>query len=182
MITLAGPFLAFAVLLVMSGALKLADRKPTLGALRAARLPAAPATVVAIGLGEIAIGVGAVLTGGPWFAAALALTYALFAGFVIMALARHLPIASCGCFGKEDTPPSRMHVAVTVVAAVTGAAVAVRPLGPIGPLLSEQVGNGIPLLLAVAVSVYLLYVILTILARTTSMVLRGSDRTVGGHG
>ena len=182
MITLAGPFLAFAVLLVMSGALKLADREPTRGALRAAGLPAGPAVVVAIGLGEITIGAGALLTGAPPFATALSLAYAAFAGFVVIALARDLPIASCGCFGKEDTPPSRMHVLVTAVAAITGAAVAIHPLGSIGPLLGEQPWNGIPLLLAVAVSVYLLYVILTGLARTTSMVLRGPDQTVGGHG
>lgn len=180
MITLAGPFLAFAVLLVMSGAFKLVDREPTRGALRAGGLPSGPLVVVALGLTEITIGVGAAVSGAASYAAALAIAYAGFAGFVVLALARDLPLASCGCFGKEDTPPSRAHVVVTLIATVVGAAVALEPIGPTRAMFADQPWSGIPLLLTVAVTVYLLYVVLTVLARTASMVVGGPTGTVGG--
>src|SRR4051794_33916874 len=137
----AGPFLVAALLLTAAGALKAWDPTNTVGALRKAGLPAAPGLVRAGGVVEVVIGVTAVVTGAPAAAALVALSYALFTAFVVYALVRHLPIGSCGCFGKVDTPPSAVHIVLNLGAIVVATAVAVRGGGgggdrapPPGPL------------------------------------------------
>ena len=172
-IAVAGPFYAFALLLTTAGVLKLRDPRPTSGALRAAGLPEQPGFVRIMGLVEVGIGAGGIAEGGRIAAGALGLAYLAFAAFVVVAIARGLPLTSCGCFGKEDTPPSATHIVITALAAGTGAAVAVEPIGPLGEALATQPWGGVPLLLGALVSAYLAYVILTALAGTMSIVSNG---------
>ena len=168
---LAGPFLASAALLVVAGAGKL--RKP-LPLARALRLAGLPVTVAAVRVGaavELVIGVAAILAGSAVAAAAVATSYAVFTGFVLIGLRRGSALSSCGCFGTADTPPTRTHVAVTGAAALVAGAVAVRPLGPLPEVLSGAPGLGVPLLAstaAVAVTAYLALAVLPLLtaART----------------
>jgi len=42
---------------------------------------------------------------------------------------RHVPLKSCGCFGKEDTPPTTGHLVLNVAAAVVAGIVALGPGG-----------------------------------------------------
>ena len=117
-------------LLVASGISKLKDPAPTVGALRAAKLPSSQLGVRALGVLEIITSLGALAVGGV-FLWATALLYAGFAGFVIAALRGHYPLQSCGCFGRDDTPPTIMHAGFNVVSAIALAAVALRGETPI---------------------------------------------------
>lgn len=158
-----GPFLVAVLLLTVAGALKAFDPATTAGALRRAGLPV-PAVAVRIGGAfEVVVGVAAIVTGAPLPAALVAFSYLLFTGFVVVALARHLPIGSCGCFGKVDTPPSVIHVVLNVGAIVSAIAVALGPGGGIADVLADQELLGLPFLLLVAIATYTAFLALTIL-------------------
>ncbi len=96
-------------LLAASGVAKLIDPDPTTGAMRGARLPSSRSTVRVLGVLEISAAVVGVAWGGAWLSLAVAL-YAGFTLFTFVAVRRSLPIQSCGCFGRDDTPPSWIHV------------------------------------------------------------------------
>jgi hypothetical protein len=92
----------------------------------------APASASVVRLGAavaVIISLGAVAGLGRPFALAVSLAYLLLAAFVLAALMRHVPLQSCGCFGKEDTPPTTGHLVVNVVGAVIAGAVALGPGG-----------------------------------------------------
>jgi hypothetical protein len=163
---LAGPYLAAAALLALAGAAKLRDPLPLVRALRSAGLPAPVAAVRAAAGAELLLGVVAATTGSRPTAVGVALSYAAFTAFVLVALRRGGVLASCGCFGKADTPPTRTHVALTAAVTAVAAAVAVRPVGTLPDLLATQPGHGVPLLVAtaaVAVTAYLVLALLPLL-------------------
>lgn len=163
---LAGPYLAAAALLVAAGGAKLLDPLPLVRALRSVGLPASGGLVRVGAAAELLLGLSAAGTGARLPAAGVALSYAAFSAFVLVALRRGGVLASCGCFGKADTPPTATHVAVTVGLAAVAAAVAVRPLGALPDLLAAQPGRGVPLLVAtgaVAVTAYLVLALLPLL-------------------
>jgi hypothetical protein len=159
----AGPFLIAALLLAAAGAAKVVDPTDTVGALRAFGLPVPAGVVRTFGGFEALLAVAAALTGAPVLALGVAASYLLFTVFVLVALVRDLPIGSCGCFGKLDTPPSVLHVVVNLGA--TAAAVGVAFAGDgtgIGTVLSDQPLAGLPMLLLVAVGTYAAFTALTV--------------------
>ena len=163
---LAGPYLASAALLVAAGGAKLIDPLPLVRALRSARLPAPRLAVRTAAAAEVLVGAAAVLLGSRSAAVAVALSYAVFTGFVLLARRRGGVLASCGCFGRADTPPTTTHVVVTGALALVAGAVAVRPLGTLGDLLAAQPLGGLGLLVAsaaVAVTAYLVLALLPLL-------------------
>ena len=109
-----------AALLLISGGTKLVDPDPTSGAMRAAGLPASRWIVTALGVWEIVAGSLTLTFGGVLGGSVLFITYAGFSVFIWYTLANGLPIQSCGCFGRTDTPPSVSHIAVNVLAAGSG--------------------------------------------------------------
>lgn len=116
-----GVFFAAAGLLVLAGLQKVADPKPLVRAFRSIglRLPAPVVQVIAFA--EVVVGTLALVTGQG---VAVAVSYAVFTVFVLVARARGGVLASCGCFGKQDMPPTLLHAAVTAgfaVASVEGA-------------------------------------------------------------
>ena len=158
----AGPFLIAALLLAAAGAAKLVDPTNTVGALRRMGVPA-PAPLVRFGGAlETGLAVAAVVTGAPALAVLVAASYLLFTAFVLIALGRGLPIGSCGCFGKVDTPPSSLHVVVNLGAVVAALGVARGDSTGIGSALAGQPLAGIPFLLLVAVGGYAAYTALTV--------------------
>ena len=165
----AGPFLVVALLLTVAGGLKAYDPTMTAGALRRAGLAVPPAVVRVGGAIEVVVGVAAIVTGGPVAAALVALSYVLFTVFVVVALVRHIPIGSCGCFGKVDTPPSLVHVGLNVGAIVTATAVALGSGGDVGEVLADQELLGLPFLLFVATATYLAFLALTVLPQLRSL-------------
>lgn len=119
-------FTITAGLLLLSGVSKIVDPTPTRGALEAARLPHPVWSPYVLGIAEIGAAVAGLALGGV-AALGVALMYAGFAVFVAYALLRDLPLQSCGCFGKSDTPPTWGHLIVNLTA--TGAALTIALTG-----------------------------------------------------
>jgi hypothetical protein len=122
---LQGPLYAAAALLVVAGGQKVADPVPLVRALRSTGIRVPRLVVRAAAAGEVALGLGALLWGGRAAAVGVGLSYLAFTGFVLLALARGGVLASCGCFGKSDVPPTRAHAVVT--AALAAAALSGTP-------------------------------------------------------
>src|SRR5690606_6627158 len=109
-----GPVAAVVLLLLLAGVQKLIDPSPTAGALRSAGFPSHRNLVRLLAAVEVIVGGSFFVAGGPWPVLGAAVLYLGFAGFVALALTRNLPVSSCGCLGKVDTPPSVVHVAVNL--------------------------------------------------------------------
>lgn len=122
---LAGPALVAAALLALAGAQKLLDPTMTVGALRALGVPASNGLVRAGSAAEVALGVAAVVAGGAALWWLVSFSYVAFSAVVVAALRRGTMIGSCGCFGREDTPPHPLHVVLNLclAAVAVGAAV-----------------------------------------------------------
>ena len=160
---LAGPVVVVAALLALAGGLKLLRPAPTAGALRAMRLPASPALVRLLGVGEVAVGVAAGITFARPLLVLLAAFYLAFAAFVLAALSASTPLQSCGCFGQTDTPPSAVHVGLNLAAAATAFAAALSGTPDLGLTLADQPWHAVPFGLLVAVCVHLCVLIATVL-------------------
>ena len=57
------------------------------------------------------------MTSEPGFQVLQGMAYAAFAVWVMIAIRRDLPIASCGCLGRDDTPPYWGHFLLDLVGA-----------------------------------------------------------------
>lgn len=160
---LSGPVIVLTALLALAGAFKICRPAPTAGALRAMHLPSRSSLVRALGTGEMALGLAALVTAArPWLALAAA-AYLGFAAFVSAALLSGTPLQSCGCFGQRDTPPSAVHLAVNLVAAATLLTAAAGNLPKPADVLADQPWHGAPFVLLVATSLALAYLVLTAL-------------------
>ncbi|HEX4217237.1 MAG TPA: MauE/DoxX family redox-associated membrane protein [Acidimicrobiales bacterium] len=165
-----GVYLAACALLVVAGAAKAIRPTDTARALGQA-VSAIPlirmALLVRVAAAvECALGVAGIVLPWPPIAAAVALSYLAFAGFVFAARLRGGPLATCGCFGTPDTPPTVVHVVINVGLAVS--AVVVAAAGRSGSLLtalSGQPWHGIPLVAASGVCAWLIVLALSPLAR-----------------
>lgn len=107
------------------------------------RAVADPAMARGLGLLELVVGVGVLAS--PWAFAVWAQSgmYAMFAVFVVLALATGAPRQSCGCFGAADKPPSLIHVAIdSTIAALGVAAVTDDALGSAHSSLVANHGSG----------------------------------------
>ena len=157
-------FFIAAVLLVLSGGMKLIDPAPTRGALKAAGLPAGTPGAYAVGLVEVGAGLAGTIVGG-WASLTVALIYTSFAVFVGYALWRELPIQSCGCFGRDDTPPTWGHVVFNSISALSAVAVFTAGRVPVEILVDQPLG-GVPYVAFVALGVWVVYLLLAELPRT----------------
>jgi len=162
---LAGPFVVAAALLGLGGASKALEPNDTARALGTLGLPSSPALVRVGGAAELVIGVGALAFGNRVFAVLVGLSYLGFLAFVVLALVRHAPLRSCGCFGKADTPPSAIHVTVNAAAVLVAGAVVADPGVGLPDVLAAQPLLGIPFLLLASVAVYLTFLSLTVLPK-----------------
>ena len=154
---LTGPALTAALLLVVAGAMKAIDPTMTAGALRALRLPSSK-VLVRLGAGaELLLGLLAVTAG--WVAVwwLVAASYLAFGAFVVAALRAGTMLGSCGCFGREDTPPHPIHLVLDVALAATAAAAAIRQVGaPLGAI-ADAPGEGSLVVGLSVLAVVLLY-------------------------
>lgn len=120
-------------LLAVSGIAKLVDPTPTTGAMRSAKLPSSDSVTYALGGLEVLVAVTALAFGGA-FAWGGAVLYGAFAVFTLAALRGQIPLQSCGCFGREDTPPTVLHVGFNMTAAL---ALGTLPLLGLNPIPGE---------------------------------------------
>lgn len=179
-----GLYVGACALLVVAGILEVARPAATTLALtslfpRLGRLPARAVVRSAAGL-EAILGLGAFVLPRWPLAATVAVVYSGFAGFAWYARRRGAALATCGCFGMPDTPPTRAHVMldVALVACAAGAAAWMghaRPGGTVLSLLATQPAHGIPLLASSGVFAGLAFLCLTSLAR-----LGAARRMIGG--
>jgi hypothetical protein len=139
-------FTSAALLLAIAGVQKLRDPYPLCRALRLAKLPDAIGSVRALAAFEIAAAIGAVTVHHRIVPLVVAALYVTFASFVTSALARGLPIESCGCFGRADAKPSAAHVALDAFAAAIAVLVAVDDVEPVRMLLSDDLLEGLAVL------------------------------------
>jgi hypothetical protein len=153
---LAGPALVAAALLALAGAQKLVDPAMTVGALQALRLPSSSALVRVGSAAELALGVAAVVIGGPVLWSLVALSYLAFGAFVVTALRHGTMLGSCGCFGREDTPPHAMHVVLNLLLAGIAAGAAASLDTPVVDELVDHPGAAVAVLAIAAVALYLL--------------------------
>ena len=167
MAALAGPFIVTAALLAGGGALKVLRPAPTARALGQMGLPSSPGLVRLGAAAEVVVAAGALAVASPPFAALVSLSYLGFAAFVAAALRRGAPLSSCGCFGVDDTPPTGVHLAINLAAAVVAGAAALTGGGGLpavasleGPVLLHAV-----FVVLTATSVWFTYVALTVLPR-----------------
>ncbi len=170
-----GLFVAAMALLAIAGFAKVWEPITTAGALRAAGLPSSLGIVRGLGIAEIATGTFGIVFGGSAVALIGVGFYSAFAVFVWYAIRNELPISSCGCLGASETPPSAIHIAVNVaIVGVLLVAVA-SPLDPFGQLVAAPLGESLLMLGFAAVTVYLLYALVTVLPRQSP---RGSEAVV----
>jgi hypothetical protein len=160
------PYLAGGLLLVAAGAAKVVEPLSLVRALRAAglrlRAPLLARWVRGLAALEAVIGVVAVLHPTRPVAALVALSYAGFTAFVLRALRSGSPLASCGCFGKTDTPPTPGHAAMTAVVAVAAVLVATGSAAPLD----------LPLAVISVDLAYVTYVALAVLPLVSRRALR----------
>lgn len=98
--------------------------------------------------------------------ALVAASYAGFVGVVCYARARGGPLATCGCFGTPDTPPTFTHALIDAVLAFSAgsyAATGVRAWLP--SVLRHQYFRGVPLLVAAGLCGWLAFLAMVGLAR-----------------
>jgi hypothetical protein len=167
-VELIGLYLVACGLLIAAGTAKAVHPDDTARALAAA-VPlgrhAMRAVVRAGSAAEAALGITALVLPRPWWAGLVALSYAAFAGFVAYARSTGGAIASCGCFGTPDTPATLLHLVVDGILALSAAAVAgAAPPGTLLTVLSHQPAGGIPLVAVSALTGWLVYLALSVLA------------------
>jgi hypothetical protein len=133
-----GAFWAVSLVLVASGAAKLAE--PTafaealtdlgLGGRQGSSSRSAQRwTAIGVGLVELGIGLTALVLGGAVVAALAAAAYVAFT--VVVLVARHRGLASCGCFGARSGTPSAAHAAINAASALVCAAAVLVPPPPV---------------------------------------------------
>lgn len=163
MLSFAGPYFVIAAILALGGLMKIVRPIDTSNALEAVKLPANTGLVRVMGMLEMTVGATAIATGSRNAAILVAAAYLAFTGFVVYAKSEGTPIQSCGCFGRAETPPSLAHIVINLFSAAIAGLIAWQPLSPVTEILADQPGLGIPLVMLVAVGVYLVYVALTAL-------------------
>ncbi len=160
--TMAGPLYIASLLLVVAGAPKLARPDETARALRSVSLPGSPLLVRLMALGEITIGTYALLFGGSVSALLVAIVYLGFAGFVGYALAKGGVVASCGCFGRDDTPPTWAHLILNLAAAAVALGAVAAPATGILDAVAGDPPAGLVLVAFVAMGTWFAYLILNV--------------------
>jgi Methylamine utilisation protein MauE len=173
MLALAGPFHIAAVLLLVGGAPKVFEPSATAGALGSVGLPRSETLVRLMGASEAAIGATALTVGGRFAALLVAACYIGFTGFVVAAMARGGAVASCGCFGTDDTPPTAVHLVIDASAAAVAAAAVATPVAGIFGAVGVTPLGGVPFLALVGIGAWFAYLAMSVLP---TVVPRGGTR------
>lgn len=179
--SLVGPALVAAAMLAFAGAQKLVDPDMAVGAMRSLRLPSSRLLVRVGSAVELLIGVGAITLGGPLLWGAVAVSYVAFAAFVAAALRSGTMIGSCGCFGREETPPHWSHLVLNVALALAAAGSAAALDGGIVDAILDHPGEGAVVVALAGVALVLLHAAFVEMPRTlraANALRSGSDPIV----
>jgi uncharacterized membrane protein YphA (DoxX/SURF4 family) len=173
---LTAPLLVAALLLVAAGAAKVVDPTMTVGALRALGLPSKPLLVRAGALAEALIGVLAIVVGGAVWWSLVAASYLAFGAFVVVALRAGAMVGSCGCFGREETPPHPVHVALDLALAALVVAGVVQGVGAPLDAMVDDPGQGVVVAGLSALGAYLAYAVVVEMPRALVRPTRAARR------
>ena len=157
----------FSALLILTGIAKLRRPNDTARALRSMNIPVPRLTTSLVASGEVVVGACALVLGSSLLFAVQAGLYTAFLIWVAAALVKDVPIASCGCLGREDTPPYWGHVILNGIAVVASAAAAISGQMPVASFTEVAA-----LLLIVGVGTTLGWTILDEGARISGLVTR----------
>jgi len=138
------------------------DPSGTVGALRALGLPLPAVAVRGLSAFELVLGAAALAVSSAVVAGLVAVSYIGFAAVIVAALWRDVPIDSCGCLGRLETPPSLRHVGVVLVALAGAVAEMVDPSASLLERLGDDGAAGV--LFAVATAVLTLVAVLLLRA------------------
>ncbi|MDQ1396589.1 MAG: hypothetical protein QOG64_1848 [Acidimicrobiaceae bacterium] len=163
-----GGFAVAAGLLAAAGGLKLVRPAPTARAMASVGLPSRLALVRAASAAEVVAGTGALWWPSRPMAGVVALSYAGFAAFVVLARARGGTVSSCGCFGETDAAPTVLHVVLDLAAAGFAMVAVVRPPWSLGRIIGGDPVPAIVLLVLVALGGYLAFLAMSVLPRTSA--------------
>jgi hypothetical protein len=144
-------FTSAAFLLTIAGFQKWRAPQPVSRALQIAGLPHRVVVVRALAAIELSIAALAFTVHHPLAPLVLAGLYFAFAAFVVYALARGLPLESCGCFGRADARPAPGHAGLDAALATMAVIVAVDDVEPLRVLLADDTARGIAVLVVAAV-------------------------------
>lgn len=172
-----GLVFAAALLLGIAGIAKVLHPAATQVALRTAGLPSARWAARGLGAAEVVLAAVTLAVGGRLGGAIVAVAYLGFAGFSARLLRVGRGGVSCGCFGGDDSPVTRLHVWLNVGLA---AAAIVSVLDP-GPGLVETARStpaaGIPFVLFTLLLTWILQVAFTALPALSSAASTTPPRT-----
>lgn len=144
----------FSLLLILTGVAKIRSPHDVARALGQLGLPTRLFSGLVIGLVEVIVGASAL-----FLEPALIVQGVLYLGFavwIVLALRSEVPLASCGCLGRDDTPPTWGHLVMNLIAAAFSLAAAIT-----GPIEVSGGLEGVATLTVVAIGVYLAYIVLT---------------------
>jgi hypothetical protein len=127
----------------VAGAFKLVDPSGSIGALRALGVEVDTTGMRVLAAAELGLGVLALSVSSVVIAVGVCISYAGFAGFVAVALTRDVPIDSCGCLGRLETPPGLRHLGVVGVAFFGAAGQVIDPSGSMLERLTEDGAGGV---------------------------------------
>lgn len=164
-----------ALLLIVSGVAKIVDPEPTIGAMRTLRLPSSKLIAAGLGTGELVVGCATLAIDGIVPPVAFATIYAAFSVVVVAALASDSPLQSCGCFGRADTPPSAIHLAMNIVFVGTGVWSALVPQVTTFDLIATDPDVGVAFVGFATLGVYVAFLLLSPLPQLRAEI-RGSSR------
>lgn len=112
---------------------------------------------------ELIVGSACILQPSRPFSWGMAVTYTAFAGFLSYLIIARVPGASCGCLGRREIPPSRLHVLLNLVAAGTAALVAFQPLPGLLAFVEDLPLYGIPFVIGEVALAYSAYLVVSLL-------------------
>ena len=140
------PHAVAALVLAIAGLAKL--RSPA----SAARAMGAGSSAIRVyALGELALGLWALVAAGPVASGLLAGAYAGFAGVTVVLARRG---AACGCFGSEQAPASPIQSLLSGALALVAAVCAVAGSHGAGWILQQPAATAVVLVVGAAGAVY----------------------------
>ncbi len=151
-------------LLIASGALKMRHPTSVDPLLALLRVPIPLRRGRVIGFGEALVGVSSVAFASRPGQAAQALFFVIFGLLVAWVLIRRVSLTSCGCAGKNDTPPGTYHVIINFCAALATIAAIKNDVPPLDLALSSLPASGILVVIGIVAIVSILVFIIGPLA------------------
>jgi hypothetical protein len=92
---------------------------------------------------EVVLGGLALATSSELVAVLVVLSYAGFAIVTVVALVRDVPIDSCGCLGRLETPPGLRHLVVIGVALLGAVGQTLDPTAALLERVTDDGGAGV---------------------------------------